>query len=207
MKIAIDIDRTLTEAPDVYEFPICEMWLSMMGIDYKKTDYFQLNAKDAFGLSEKVFKDWLDEFFPMNVKTAPVRRGAVLTLRMLKRLGNEIHIVTRRDPNYKGAYTGQMMKNDTYEWFSKNGLVYDEIHFGCKDKPSVCKEIGVDVMIEDEFLNIMPLAKDGIPCIVIKTKYNCPPPKEIVNSPYIIYKKNWDEIRDFLLKLDLVLNI
>ena len=206
MRIAIDIDGTLNEPADKYELPMCEAWLAMNNIEYKKRDYNALHAREAFGLSKELGKAWMDYFFPINVRSSPVREGVVLSFRILKRLGHEILIVTRRDPDYHGLYNGQEMIDDTRRWFEKNGIVYDDIHFGCVDKAKICEEIGADIMIDDEMINIIPLAKAQIPCIVVKTKYNFPPKENIDDYPYIVYKDNWNEIREFLIKLGNILN-
>ena len=201
MIIAIDIDGTMNLPREEYEFPMCEEWLLMNGYSYKEPDYTKFLVKDVFGFSDKRQKEWMDYFFRINCKENPPQIGCPEVIRLLKFDGHEIHIVTRRDPEYKGSYAGKELVDDTEEWFAKYGIPYDEIHFGCKDKVSVLREIGADIMIEDELLNIKPIADAGIACIVVAQPYN---ERSDELGPQIVRIHGWSNIKKFIDKLSMI---
>ena len=203
MHVAIDIDGTLSVPPAEFEFPTCEEWLKDHNFAITKRDYTKLKAIDAFGLQKAVYKKWFDYYFPINCKKVPVEPGAPEAVRIMKRRGYKVSIVTRRDKNYDGAYTGVVMAMDTEHWLLTNDIPYDAIHYGCSDKASVLREIGADIMIEDEPMNLENMAKAKFPCIAIARTYN----EEFQDySPLIVRKDGWPSIIDFLTKFEAMLS-
>jgi len=195
LHIAVDIDGTLNLPREEYEFPMCENWLLMNGYSYKKPDYNKFLVKDVFGFDDKRQKEWMDWFFPINCRENPPQLGCPEVMRLLRFDGHKISIVTRRDPAYPGKYTGQEMIRDTEEWLAKNSIPYDEIHYGCKDKVKTLKEINADIMIEDELLNLKPIADAGIACIAIAQPYN---KDSDALGPNIVRIDGWPRIKRFI---------
>ena len=199
MHVAIDIDGTLNLPPEEFEFPMCEEWLKDHGFPIRKRDYSKLRAYDAFGIEQGIYKKWLNYYFGINCKKNPPQIGAPEALRLMKMRGYKISIVTRRDPGYHGLYNGQEMVDDTTMWFIKYNIPYDHIYYGCVDKAKILKEIGADIMIEDEVSNLLPIVDQGIPCIAVAQKYN----EDFKGySPLLIRIEGWPAILSFLEKYE-----
>ena len=202
LHIALDIDGTLNTSAADFEIPLCEQWLEKRGLPKSDVHYDKVHIKDALNLDKKIVKEWMDYFFPINCRENPPAPGVPEGIRYLHQLGHKISIVTRRDPKYPGKYSGEEMVRDTKNWFVKFDIPYDEIYFGCKDKAKVLKEIKADIMVEDEELNILPIAKEGISCIIVAQPYN----KECdVLNPNIIRVDGWPSIIRLIYNISMVL--
>ncbi len=63
--------------------------------------------------------------------------------------------------------------NSTLKWLKKYGIPYRNLILTAgKSKAGVCKELGLDVFIEDSAVNASDIVKHGIPVILYRTEYN-----------------------------------
>lgn len=194
IRIGIDIDSTINKA---HFFDIIH------GREFCKDMNFQADenlnkckVKEMFGFTDKLYNKYMERYFPWNCKYNEVEVGAAEAIRILRRNGNQINIITARDENYFNEhqwYTGKMMVHDTKEWFARNQIPYDNIFF-CPDKLKICKENEIDVMVDDDPENIIELSTNGIPVIVAGQSYN----EYLAGEPNVWYCRNWVEILDIL---------
>ena len=73
----------------------------------------------------------------------------------------------------------------------------DDIHFvnhfstDAIPKSTVCKQIGVSLMIDDALENVGELCQSGIECILLEKPWN----RDIIFDHPLLYRvKNWEEI-------------
>ena len=194
IRIGIDIDSTINKA---HFFDIIH------GREFCKDMNFQADenlnkckVKEMFGFTDKLYNKYMERYFPWNCKYNEVEVGAAEAIRILRRNGNQINIITARDENYFNEhqwYTGKMMVHDTKEWFARNQIPYDNIFF-CPDKLKICKENEIDVMVDDDPENIIELSTNGIPVIIAGQSYN----EYLAGEPNVWYCRNWVEILDIL---------
>ena len=162
MKIGIDIDGVLTD-------------LSRFYLDYgakfafeNKTDNIlnpnTCNIEEMLNLERGVYRDfWLkyDDYYTKKIYT---REFASEVIEKLKNDGNDIHLITARNPKK------EQDESWTTDWLKENDIYYDKLAF-TDEKLEYCKENNIDLMIEDTVKNIVAISKT-IPVICFDTRYN-----------------------------------
>jgi len=124
-----------------------------------------------------------------------VKEKAQEVIRQLKEQ-HELIVISSRNKNI--PETEQI----TRDWLEQNGIVYDRlilnttsnIHFFNKIK--VCKDYGVEVMIEDH-LELARELSEFIPVILFDYPYN-----RQLSSDRIIRVKTWDEVLHHIDRLN-----
>lgn len=167
MNIGIDIDNTLTDIEKDL-FDIANKYTKKINpnFEYKnpiKFDGFTNMSTfyiNIFGWNtEQVENFFRDERIEVVDKALP-RPGVVDVLKKLKDNGNNIYIVTARTDKYD-----DMPYERAKTWLDKNGIVYYKLIVGATDKVKVCRELGIDVFIDDQLNNCMKISQSGITTI------------------------------------------
>ncbi len=174
MRIAIDIDSTLHH-----------YW-----------DQLEAAAKRRFGVelpyAEQV--QWtIDRLRPEQVKAcvaethsdeqilaAEPYAGAVDTIRAWREAGHFIHITSHRTVDARGA---------TAQWLERIGLPYDELYCSW-DKVARCREIGIELLIDDSPVNLLAAVEAGIDAATLEHPWN----REICEDEDIICGADWAEL-------------
>lgn len=150
MHIAIDIDDTLT---DTFEHLLPYI-----------AEHYGLNEQELKGLTYQTLPiDWWEneegfakKYYDKIMPDAPMKAGAAHYVNKLHAEGHRITILTARTTRF---YT------DPYktckELLDKNGVCYDEI-ICSGDKGVACKEKGVDVLIDDWWMNLAAAREEGV---------------------------------------------
>ena len=170
MRIAIDIDSTLHH-----------YW-----------DQFEAAAKRRFGV-ELPYEDQLwhiDRLRPEQVKACVAEThseeqilaaepypGAVEAIRAWKEAGHFIHITSHRDTAAHHA---------TERWLEAIGLPYDELYCSF-DKVARCREIGIDLLIDDSPVNLEGAVDAGIRAATLSHPWN----RDICEEEDIVCAADW----------------
>jgi hypothetical protein len=118
-----------------------------------------------------------------------IKKSAVIADadRYLQQLTGEhqLHIITARH---------EMHEQGTRRWLDKYQIPYHGLHLlNSHDKVAICKELAVDVMVEDNYNNAIQLANAGIKVILFNAPHN-------LNWPWSGMRcANWDEVYNQLL--------
>ena len=195
MNIGIDIDNTLTDIEKDL-FDIANKYTKKINPNFKdkspvKFDGFTNMAAfytDLFGWNNEQLESFFRNERIEVVDKALPRPGVVDVLKKMKDNGNNIYIVTARtdkhdDMPYERAKT----------WLDKNGIVYDKLIVGATDKVKVCKELGIDVFIDDQLNNCMKISQSGITTIRLtnsKEEYD-----------HVINMSNFTQIFEYICSL------
>ena len=173
MRIGIDIDSTLHH-----------YW-----------DQFQVAAKRRFGVELPYHgQTWrIDRLRPEQIKAciAETHRdeqilaaqpypGAVEVVRAWHEAGHFIHITSHR---HDGAHSA------TARWLERIGLPYDDLHCSA-DKLSRCREIGIEVLIDDSPVNLLGAVDAGIAAATLSHPWN----REICEEEDIVCAGDWPEL-------------
>ena len=173
MRIAIDIDSTLHH-----------YW-----------DQFQSAAKRRFGV-ELPYRNQLwhiDRLRPEQVRAcveethsdeqilaAEPYPHAVETVRAWKEDGHFIHITSHRRG---GAHSA------TEQWLERIGLPYDELYCS-DDKVTRCREIGIELLIDDSPVNLAAAVEAGIRGATISHPWN----RDICEEEDIVCAPDWPSL-------------
>lgn len=191
MKIGLDIDgiildfeRTMRTYAELYDLLI----LRKNGIkDSSQFDY--LNRYDWTDLEKQ---DFINNYLVYaTINSTPLIPLVKEMLELFKVEGYPFELITARG----------LLKKETKEAvilvFQKNNLPIDNIHWGVQDKVSKCKELGIDLMIDDN-PNICKLLKAGkIKTMYFRDKGN----EKILEDEYLTEVSNIGEICRYIFNL------
>ena len=190
MRIGVDIDGTINQAHFyniIHGRQFMDEHNKFCGFDGTKQ-----YPKDMYHMDKNTYDQFMDKWFPWNVRNCPLEIGAKEALDALYDDFDIIIITARDEHHHERKYTGEMMKKDTLEYFKENEIKYDEIHFSCTDKHLACKQYGCDILIDDSPKHIKECADNGIPVIVASHFYN----SQYIGYPYTMYGVNWLDIKN-----------
>lgn len=96
------------------------------------------------------------------LKAAPLKPMAKETIDMLKKDGHNLYIITSRGNVFKEEIkiTQKRLKKDKIS-------VTKEI-YSASNKAKLCKELNIDVMIDDYYNNVSSIANEGIKCLYFR---------------------------------------
>jgi uncharacterized protein len=106
--------------------------------------------------------------------------GAVEAVRGWHEQGHFIHITSHRAV---ASYEA------TERWLERIGLPYDELYCSF-DKVSRCREIGIDLLIDDSPPNLEAVLDAGIAVATILHPWN----RELCETEDVICGRDWDEL-------------
>ena len=89
-------------------------------------------------------------------------------------------------------------KNAVLTVFEKNDLPTDNIYFGVEDKVLKCKELGIDIMIEDKPSTCKLLRNENIKTLYFRDKEN----EKLDEDSYLIEVSNIGEICRCIFKIN-----
>ena len=188
MKIAIDIDDTLTKV-DRVTYP--QQYILENNLNFKLVD------PDAHALSE-IF-DWTyDDAFSfvraggvIVFTHAPARDGAKEVIQKWRAAGHHVTILTARSQDWFADPEGLSRTQ-----LEKNQIPYDEIVAGVYEKGKYCKEHGIEILIEDNFEICKTAQELGIKTLMFLDKHNLEHRDEIVYTA-----SDWNEVAKTLRQL------
>ena len=192
MKIGIDLDGVVFDSEK--EFRILSEIYDMKELKQNsKLDNREVSFQRRF--------DWTDEqseeFFNKNIKwiieNANVMPGAKRVLKMLKDEGNELIVITARGG--KDEEIIDISQNKIKE----NGMdIFDKYFYAVKNKAEICRNEGIDVMIDDTTQNCIDISNEGIKTLYFRDGASF----ELAESNLIKTVYNWGEIYRELGKRD-----
>ena len=174
MRIAIDIDSTLHHYWDLLE----EVAQRRFGvrIPYADQVVWEIDRLKPEQLRAAVNETHSD---PQILAGEPYP-GAVEVVRGWHEAGHFIHITSHRAVEAHGA---------TEQWLERIGLPYDELYCSY-DKVSRCREIGIDLLIDDSPDNLRDAIDAGIAAATILHPWN----RELVAEEDIVAAEDWAEL-------------
>lgn len=191
--IGIDLDDVLMD----FCGPICAFHNSISGTSFTRDDLWSYNLDESWKCSEEESrKRVFDYYHSDNHKRALPVSGAVSAIENLSK-NNTLVIVTAR-PDVVSELTCAWINTH----FPKR---FTSIHFANyyhgdatrkRKKSDVCKELGVDLFIEDSLENALSIAENGTPVLLLDSPWN--KKKDLPESITRVY--SWSEIETKLAK-------
>lgn len=168
MKIGIDIDGVLTDEQR-YVLDYGSAYFAQNNIQYKIHDDIY-DSKEIFEVSEDAYDAfWKEHIFDYS-ENINIRPFASNIIKRLVEENNEIYIITSRSYTTYENENKLKMQRVVKEWLKRNKIKYNDIIFS-REKDKICKELNIDVMIEDKPENVDKISKD-IPVICFNVEYN-----------------------------------
>ena len=156
MRIAIDIDSTLHHYWDQFAAVVARRY----GVDlpYERQTTWRISGLE----SEQVRLCVEETHGPELVASAVPYAGAVETVNAWHAAGHFIHITSHRSGDAHDA---------TVEWLNAIGLAHDELYCSF-DKLTRCREIGIELLVDDSPVNLAGAAQAGIAAATILHPWN-----------------------------------
>lgn len=171
MRIAVDIDSTLHH----YWDQLSAIAKLRFGVDlpYEEQvtwDITRLRPEQIHVCVQETHRE-------PHVLAAEPYPGAVEAIRRWHEAGHFIHITSHRTTDAHAA---------TARWLERIGLPYDELYCSW-DKVSRCREIAIDVLIDDSPVNLLKAGEAGITPATILHPWN----RELCEEEGIVCAPDW----------------
>lgn len=187
MRIGIDIDGVILDFErqmNVYAELYDLLVLEKNGV-INKNKFSYLDKYD-WTLEER--QRFTDEYLIKGTLNCGLMPGVKESLEILSK-ENDIYAITARG----------LINKETKRYVSKRliglDIKFDNIHFEVKDKLEKCKNLNIELMIEDNPEICEVLSKNGIKCLYLRDK-NSP---KLVENGYLIEVNNWGEILRYII--------
>ena len=157
MKIAIDIDDTLTNTKDNQT----KLWKEYI----KKYPNPNYNEELPYNINEFDAGEYISDFWDLNREKlsfeSTYKKDVTEIIDKLKEDGHELAIVTSRPDE---RYTN--LKERIAKAIKENNIHIETIHTNARDKGSYCKEHHFDLLIDDNINQINSATKHGLKAIL-----------------------------------------
>ncbi|MDO8569682.1 MAG: hypothetical protein Q7R89_02835 [bacterium] len=191
MTIGFDLDDLLLGFFDALH-PYCN---NRYGTSCQRGDLTSFSLAKLWGVSEEEATKRVFDFYQSSEHwgAKPVD-GSVEGIKKLKQ-HHKLHVITAKP---------EELKDKTLEWLDKHfPQMFDGIHFtnhyngnGLKrSKGEVCKELGIELFVDDFLENVNNVANFDIPALLFDAPWNQGEVKLPITRVY-----SWDEIVDILSK-------
>lgn len=178
MRIGIDLDDTVCKTSEGVN-KWAKIYAAEEGIDV--ADIFM-------NVSER--KKFLNRHFVDVIKNGELKDGFKESFERISS-NNEIYIITARSD----TFMPNNVKVDyiTLEWLEENDISFKGYysHSYKEEKARICKENGIDVMIDDDFANYEVFVEQGVKTILFDDKNMYP---EVTNRV-----TSWKELEEVLM--------
>ena len=174
MKIAIDIDSTLHPYWDQFAAAAKRRFGVDLPYEHQVTwDIAQLRPEQVKAcIAETHAEDAVLEAEPYP--------GAVEAIARWKQVGHFIHITSHRSTDAHGATT---------RWLEREGVPFDELYCSW-DKIARCREIGIDLLIDDSPVTLQRAIDAGIRAATILHPWN----RELVEEEDVVAAGDWPSL-------------
>lgn len=184
MKIGIDIDGVILDFERTMTF-YAEYYDVLKKHNGKIKNEFSYLKNYAW--SEIELDEFKKEYLIKGTRECSLVPGSKEIINLMHDLGCQIVLITARGSINKKT------KLEVLNVLKKYNVYYDEICFEVTDKVNVCKDLDINLMIDDN-----PQICDELKDNKIKTIYFRDNDKKIRNSKYLITLYNWGEILRYL---------
>ncbi len=184
MKIGIDIDGVLTDISRFYLDYGAKFALENNIDEIANPNGYEI--EEILNLEEGTHKKFWNQYDNYYTKAKYTREFAPEVIEKLKNEGNEIYLITARNPEEEKWTTN---------WLKENNIYYDKLVFTDR-KDKYCKDNNIDLMIEDSVSNILEISK-LIPVICLDNRYNKECEGENITRCY-----SWYDIYSKIIKMN-----
>ena len=171
MRIAIDVDSTLHHYWDV----LSDTARRRFGVELPYEEQFTWGVTR---LKPEQLRVCIDETHSeANILAGRPYPGAVETVRRWHDEGHFIHITSHRDPHTRDA---------TARWLEQIGVPYDDLECA-HDKVGRCRQLGIELLIDDSPENLLRAIDHGILVATIAHPWN----RELCEEEDIVCAPDW----------------
>lgn len=185
MRIGIDIDDTISNTNDLLIEAALEFdRTNFEGKGFKDKSNFKFT--DMFYWTEEMKNQFCTMMYEKIIPEVPLKPHAKEVINRLKDEGNEIYIITARSfDDYSDPVKISKM------WLERNGIRYNKLFAGIKNKGIICKENNVDIFIDDLPSNCRSVELYGIKTLLFDSDFN----KDVIDFKRV---ERWEEVYNII---------
>lgn len=142
---------------------------------------------DSIWNDENKKNEFLTRYLKTIYSEAKIKKGAKAVINRLKKSGYDIYIITAR----RNKYIDMDMKDFIINYLSKNGIIVDDVILDSKDKVDVCKNMNIDIILEDNSYNYNLMITAGIN-VVLFDEFN-------INKNIKNRINNWNDFLKYII--------
>lgn len=194
MRVGIDIDDTtvitvnsMIKYADLYDTKILGRNGTNGNLGLIKDRYY---LKVLYGWDDQTKFDFFHKYYRNVLEECELMPDCVSVINDLKNKGHEIYFITARLLNIDNCDT-EKITIDTLK-----DINYDKLIIQASDKLKYCKELGIDLFIEDSYETCKELKENNIKSLLMTTKMN-----ESIQDSSIERVNNWLEIAQKIEKM------
>lgn len=191
MRIGIDIDDTtvitvnsMIKYADIFDTQILGRTGTNGNLGLIKNRYY---LKVLYGWDDKTKSNFFNRYYRNVLEECKMMPDAIKVINNLKAKGHEIYFITARLLGIKDCDTETITKQTLKD------INYDKLVIHASDKLKYCKELGIDLFIEDSYETCKELEENNIKTLLMTTKMN-----ESIIDENIERVNNWSEIGEKL---------
>ncbi|MDO8729199.1 MAG: HAD hydrolase-like protein [bacterium] len=191
MTVGFDLDDVLLNFNDV----LLQYYNTIYGTKHERKHRQSYELSEMWNCTREDAIQRMSDFYSSSAHwNAPPVDGAVERIRKLKQHHN-LFVITAKP---------EELKDRTSEWLDKHfPQMFDGVHFtnhyqgdGPKrSKGEVCKELGIEIFVDDFLHNVEDVANLGIPALLFDAPWNQGEVKPPITRVY-----SWDEIVEILVE-------
>lgn len=192
MKIGVNVDGVLIDTSSF----ILKYGQKFLGNNNKFINPLASKFTEMFCCSKKESDEFWKKYFHKYCLRANPEKDAADVLKKLKDNGNEIYIVASRSNITDKGFIGDINRSMLKFWLNKNEIPFDGIVYCNKhnkdDKYNACKNLGIDIMIEDKVTDALNL-REVSKVVILSRPYNFG-----LNNSEIYRASNFKNIYDYI---------
>ncbi len=181
MKIAFDFDGVILDSERPTKF-YADYW-SYFSLNKNRIKEDEVTQEDCFDWTDDELNQFFAEYYDKVTVQSSIMVGAKEILTKLKEEGHLLYIITLRGYYREEEIMYAKQKLDIL------GIEFDEICWSVNKKAEKCKELGIDIMVEDNPYNIEQFIGEDI-----KTLYFKEEPIREVEAKNIVKVDSWMDI-------------
>lgn len=160
MNIGIDIDGVILDSERPLKF-YADYW-SFFSLGKNRLRNDDVTQENCFDWNDSEIDYFYSNYFDDITKNSQLMVGAKEILTKLKEEGYNLYIITLR------GYYREQEKLDAEKKLDELCIKFDGIYWSVKNKIGKCKELKIDVMIDDSPENVMQFANENISVLHFK---------------------------------------
>lgn len=185
MIIGLDIDGVVYQTESLYR-DYSEKYNKLIGGKNIKDD--ELKVEKRYDWSDEQVKSFIESTYEVIELTAPLYANARDVLARLKQSHKIVFITSR-------GLCGDKEAEITKQRFQKDNIPFDKIIFSQRSKVRACKELNIDIMIDDNPHVLDELYDNNVNCLYFRDLRN----KSCDNTVMEVY--SWQEIEKCINEL------
>lgn len=150
MRIGLDLDDTICSTKEMIK-KYADIYCEDNKIDV-----------DTLWKDNNYRVDFLTRYLQEIYSHVQIKNNAKQVINKLKSMNNKIYIITARSNNFVNVDMKEFISN----YLRKNEIVIDDIIINAKDKVEACKNLKIDIMLEDSLYNYNSLIDSGVNAIL-----------------------------------------